>query len=98
MAGGIVIDRLARPIETRSWLGLALGGLTLSALTLRRGRVSTAAVLASILALGGGWHHARWNDEPADSLAWGATDHPRPAWVRGAILEVLGLRTSEGFG
>jgi competence protein ComEC len=98
MAAGIAIDRSSGGIDTRTWLGLALGALTFSALTLRRDRVSTAAVLASILALGGGWHHARWDDDPADSLAWSVTESPRPAWVRGTIMEVLGLRTSEGYG
>jgi competence protein ComEC len=98
MTAGIAIDRCSGGVETRTWLGLAFGALTFSALTLRRDRVSTVALFASILVLGGGWHHARWDNDPAASLAWGVTDSPRPAWVRGIIMEALGLRKSEGFG
>ena len=98
MAGGIAIDRDVDPIETRSWISLALAALTVSALSLRRDAVSGTAVLAAVLALGAAWHHARWNDDPADDLAWSVTETPRPAWLRGVIVEVLGLRTSEGYG
>jgi competence protein ComEC len=98
IAAGIAIDRYSGRVETRTWLGLALGALTVSALTLRRGWASTTAVLASVLALGGGWHHARWDDDPADSLAWSVSEDPRPAWVRGTIMEALGLRKSDGYG
>jgi competence protein ComEC len=98
MAGGIAIDRHTGLIETPSWINLALAALTVSALTMRRSAVSTAAVLVSIVALGGAWHHARWNDAPADDLAWGVSETPRPAWVRGTVTELLGLRTSEGYG
>ena len=98
LAGGIVIDRHVDPIETRTWISLSLAALTVSALSLRRSALSGTAVLFSVLALGAAWHHARWNDAPADDLAWSVTETPRPVWLRGVVGEVLGLRASEGYG
>ncbi len=60
--------------------------------------LSSAALFTAILALGGGWHHHSWNDLAADDLSWGASETPRPAWVRGVIKELLGTRTVEGYG
>lgn len=97
MVGGIAIDRGIDAIATRTWLTLSLVTLTISGLSLRRTLLSYIVVLLSILALGAACHHARWNDFPADDLAWGVSDTPRPAWVRGMIVETLGLRSGDGY-
>src|SRR5262245_9623984 len=98
MALGIVIDRYADQFDTSMWITLALGSATVSLLFLYRAGASSPAVFAAIVAIGGAWHHYRWNDYPADDLSWSVTETPRPAWVRGSIREMLGLRGSEGFG
>jgi competence protein ComEC len=93
-----VIDRALDPFETRTWITLALALITVSCLALRREAASSLGLVAAVLALGGAWHHYWWNDRPPDDLSWSVPEVPRPAWVRGVISEVLGVRASEGYG
>ncbi|MGO8903788.1 MAG: ComEC/Rec2 family competence protein [Isosphaeraceae bacterium] len=98
LCAGIVIDRHLDPFETSTWITLTLASITVACLGLRRALLSSVALLAAILAIGGGWHHYRWNELAADDLSWGASEMPRPAWARGVIIELLGTRTSAGYG
>jgi competence protein ComEC len=98
LCAGIGIDRHVDPFETGTWITLALASITVACLGLRRDLLSTVALLAAILAGGGGWHHFRWNDLVPDDLSWSASETPRPAWARGVITELMGIRRSEGYG
>jgi competence protein ComEC len=98
LATGIVLDRYAEPLGTRSWVGLVLVLGSIAALRIRRSAFARAALFAAFVALGGGWHHYRWTDLAPDDLAQGATETPQPAWLRGVVRESLGKRLSEGFG
>jgi competence protein ComEC len=55
-------------------------------------------LVASFAALGGGWHHLCWSDLPPDHLARGMreAEAPRPAWVRGVLIEVAEPRAGDG--
>lgn len=97
LSAGIVIDRHLDPFETSTWITLVLASITVACLGLRRDLLSSVALLTAVLAIGGGWHHYRWNELAADDLSWGASETPRPAWARGVIIELLGIRTSEGY-
>jgi competence protein ComEC len=98
LSAGIVIDRYLDPFETGTWITLVLASITVACLGLRLALLSSVALLTAILAIGGGWHHYRWNDLALDDLSWGASETPRPAWARGVIIELLGSRTSVGYG
>jgi competence protein ComEC len=95
-----MVDRLAEPLETRSWLMTAgvLGGVAM--VTARRMITGAAMLLAAAFALAGGWHHYRWFDVAPDDLARRVGETPRPAWVRGVVRDALGSRhqaTGHGF-
>ena len=98
LAAGIVIDRVADPLETGRWITLAARldhrGLPEPA---RRARLQPRRA-RGVLALGGGWHHFRWNDRVRDDLSESVTERSRPVWVRGVVTEQMGLRTSENYG
>jgi len=98
LSAGIVIDRYLDPFETGTWINLVLASITVACLGLRRTWLSSVALIAAILAIGGGWHHYRWNELALDDLSWGVSETSRPAWARGVIIELLGTRTSEGYG
>jgi competence protein ComEC len=98
LAAGIIMDRSFDPFHTKNWLMLALVAFTTALMLLRRGLLSSAAVVAGIVALGGAWHHDRWNDLARDDLSCGVSETPRPVWVRGVISELLGLRNYQGYG
>jgi competence protein ComEC len=99
MAVGIMTDRWFLPLETGTWVWIALALGALATLTVRRLFASCIGILAAFCAIGGGWHHHRWSDLAGDDLAWSITEAPRPAWVRGVISEARGIRhRKEGFG
>src|SRR5689334_20794926 len=62
----------------------------------RRLGVSLPALVVAFVALGAGWHHHNWSDLEPDDLAWDASDEPRPAWVRGVLVEVPTFHHGEG--
>ena len=97
LGAGIVIDRYAEPFETKTWVALMLIAITVACVGIRHSLGSSVALFAAILALGGGWHHDSWNDLAADDLSRGASETPRPVWVRGVIQDLLGTRTVEGY-
>ncbi len=99
IAAGIMVDRLVEPLATRAWVTIALAAGIIAAATVRRGLVSAVAIVVSLFALGGGWHHYRWSDLSPDDLAPRVNETPRPAWVRGVVRETLGLRhQAPGYG
>ncbi|MGC8643590.1 MAG: ComEC/Rec2 family competence protein, partial [Isosphaeraceae bacterium] len=97
-SAGIAIDHLLDPCDAPTWINLALAAITVGCLALRRQLVSSLAIIAAILAAGGAWHHVCWNDRSPHDLSWSVTETPRPAWIQGVITEVMGTRTSPGYG
>ncbi len=93
---GTVADRAIGGPPTVAWglAALALAGA--SVLAFGRPRLAFALLTAAIVAAGGGYHHFRWFDLAGDDLAAVAGDQPEPAWVRGHVEEVIGLRAREG--
>ncbi len=98
LSAGIVIDRHLDPFETGPWINLAIASITVACLGLRHSLLSGTTVFTAILAIGGGWHHYRWNEMAFDDLSWGVSETPRPAWARAVIIDLLGTRTSAGYG
>jgi competence protein ComEC len=98
VASGIALDRFVDPWGTRKWIGLALLLISIACFLARRRSLVTAIVLASLVPIGGAWHHYRYTDVEPDNLAQGITADGRPAWVRGVVREALGVRRSQGFG
>jgi competence protein ComEC len=93
LIAGVALDRYADPMATAGWAASALAcGLIVGRLDRRRPRLAWLAALAACLALGGGWHHHRWSDLAANDLSIGLGPTPRPAWVRGLVLERQGFR------
>ena len=98
-AAGIAIDH-ARPLPAPVWwlvsVVACVGWLCLVGRLSRavdgqdwQRRKNTAAGIClsiSILALGGAWHHVRWNLFAADDLAVFATEEPRPVQIHRAKL------------
>ena len=76
LSAGIVIDRYLDPFETAAWINLALASITVACLGLRRAWLSSVGLATAILAIGGGWHHYRWNELAADDLSPGASEMP----------------------
>ena len=91
------------PSSTRSrrgtWVSLALAALTLLGLELAsETRSRASAVLFCVLALGGAWHHSRWNDRGRrPGLERHGDAAARLAAGRGRG-ECSASRTSEGYG
>jgi competence protein ComEC len=92
VAAGIVADRFGGAWETTTWAALA-GGSAVTAFLLRRWRwLGAVALVLAWVALGGGWHHRRWSDLPADDLARSVDERPRPAWLRGVLVDGASFR------
>ncbi|MDB5353490.1 MAG: internalization-related competence protein ComEC/Rec2 [Planctomycetota bacterium] len=81
-AVGIVADRFGPGPSTWIWAGIAvIAGLVAMA------RPGCVLVIIGFLALGGARHHGSWSDLEPDHLAREDWSTPRPAWIRGAIIE-----------
>ncbi len=94
---GIVADRYGDPWDTASWALIALGAATVIVFSAHRhGWAWDLALLTAFAGLGGGWHHHCWTDLGHDDLAWSVSETSRPAWVRGVVREVLGIRPGDG--
>jgi competence protein ComEC len=87
-----VIDRYAEPFGTLTWGGLSLAFCGLAIVLIRRPWIGAAFLLGAFVALSGARHHSQWSDLASDDLAQVARETPRPAWVRGVIVDVLGFR------
>lgn len=95
VAAGIVADRFGPAWPTASWGALAAAATAAAGLLWRRAAGNAALVIA-FAALGGGWHHHRWSDLAPDDLARGASESPRPSWVRGVLEDVPTFRPADG--
>jgi competence protein ComEC len=99
LAAGIVVDRLAEPLQTKTWIAMTLVFAAAAVLTARRLLLCAPLFLVAVFALGGGWHHYRWFDVAPGELARSLGETPQPAWVRGIVQEVLGSRhQARGYG
>ena len=94
---GILLDRFIEPCDTKAWVVLALALGAIGTLVVRRGVISSLALVGAFLALGAGWHHYRWSDLDPDDLSRALTEKPQPVWARGVVREALGVRQSTGF-
>lgn len=90
---GIVGDHA---FHSRPDASLFVGWWILSALALifagyygrkRRETLAVAALLTAVAALGGGWHHLRWNQFPVDDLGRYAREESQPACIEGVVAE-----------
>jgi competence protein ComEC len=96
-SAGIALDRFIEPCNVSTWAIFTLAFGTIAVLSVRRGLISSVALVGAFLAIGAGWHHYRWSVLDPDDLAWGISESPKRVWVRGVVREALGLRHSEGF-
>ncbi len=80
---GIVVDRFGPQVSTFAWGVLALAAALIGLASPGEG----VRLLLAFAAVGAGWHHSRWTDLGEDDLARGDWVTPRPAWVRGVIVE-----------
>ncbi|WP_165246389.1 ComEC/Rec2 family competence protein [Paludisphaera soli] len=93
---GTVLDRRFAPWGSAVWSSWLVAFAAVALLTSRRPRISGLALAAALAAAGGAHHHLRWFDVPPDDLAAVLDETPAPAWVRGHVEEVVGLRRREG--
>jgi competence protein ComEC len=94
---GVLADRFAGPLATSEWALFAMAWAAVAALAWRAPKVGSWAIVASVAALAGGWHHYRWSDLAPDDLAradWGTAGR-RPCWVRGVAVEGATFRKGE---
>ena len=100
LAAGVVIDRAADPCRTAIWAALAGAGAGIALGCNRlRPRVAAWALVASLAAVGGGWHHRAWSDLAPDDLARDAelaAGVRRPCWIRGVVEEPATFRAGGG--
>ena len=82
MAAGIVVDRFEVSLSTSVWMAMAVVAGIVTFL-----RPTGWLLFLTFAMLGGGWHHRCWSDLAADDLARGDWATPRPAWLRGTIVE-----------
>lgn len=89
LAAGIVVDRYLLPLPTRLWLCALAVAWALGVWSLIRNNRARAGIMLwhGFLALGAGWHHARWFDLPQGDLARFDWSKPAPAWLRGVVAE-----------
>lgn len=97
MGIGITVDRYLASGTTLFWVTAALAAAAVAALCGRGATgVAYAAILTAWLAVGGGWHHARWSDLAPEDVARRVSETPQPAWLRGVLLEVPAFRPGSG--
>ena len=91
VCAGMLFDRFA-PLGIRAgliawWLAAGAGlALWLVAWLLKRDRIATFALLFSLAALGGGWHHHRWCLFPENDLANFARGGSQPVALEAIAL------------
>ena len=82
LAAGVVVDRFGLSLATSTWAMLAVAAGVIALV-----RPANWLLFLAFAMVGGGWHHQRWNDLAADDLARDDWVTPRPAWLRGTIVE-----------
>jgi len=94
---GVVIDRYGDPMGAIGWAVLAMAGAALAILAWRRPWLGPWALVASAVALAGGWHHYWWSEPAGDDPARGAwaPGERRPCWVRGVVVEAATFRPGD---
>lgn len=53
----------------------------------RREQIAAASLLVGVAALGGGWHHLRWNEFPVQDISRFASDESQPACIEGVLAD-----------
>jgi competence protein ComEC len=87
---GVVLDRygVGSRWTSTAWAIVAIVGSLLAVIAGRTlTRLGRCGVIVAFVALAGGWHHYWWSDLNRDDLAHGDRKIPKPAWVRGVLLE-----------
>jgi competence protein ComEC len=90
MCAGIFLDHVAWPVVPQSFgLWLALGVVSLGAWLalwkMRYQRLSMAAVMMSMMAISGAWHHYQWNLFSTDEVGLSATQIGQPICVEATV-------------
>ena len=85
---GVLVDARLVGLSSPTWAAASVAGLGIALAVGRRSGAGSVALMAGIAALGGGWHHYWRVDMAPDDLARGDRATPRPAWVRGVLIEV----------
>ena len=82
VCGGIVVDRWAA-VSLPAWLGAAIVGWFVWVLLwrFRRNAAAAMALLLTLSAIGGAWHHFRWHYFAADDIGLFATESPTPVCI-----------------
>jgi len=86
-AAGIMFDRV-NPLAATLWMLAAVGAFVawLPVWLLRRERLSSALLLASVLAAGGAGHHLYWRLYPPDEIGRSAQEMLRPAVIEAVAI------------
>jgi len=90
IAAGVLADRFGPTgWGTWAWGVLAAAGVVMAMVECWAGWRTLVGIPVAFFGIGGAWHHASWSDLAADDLARGvaAGSEPRPAWLRGAVVE-----------
>lgn len=85
-AGGIATDRgVGAPLF--AWWLIALAGWATWLWASRRGyeRLGTAPLVLALAAIGGAWHHQRWNLFADDEIGLNAREEPRPICLEAIV-------------
>jgi competence protein ComEC len=87
LTAGITLDRLY-PLAAVAWTLTAVAALCawLAIWSLRRDRLASALLLASVLAAGGAWHHLYWRLFPADEISRNFDEILRPAVIEAVAV------------
>ncbi|HET6880172.1 MAG TPA: ComEC/Rec2 family competence protein [Pirellulales bacterium] len=87
VAGGIAFDRYS-PVSVRGWLavGFLAWGTWYFAREFRRLSLGTVLLTVSLAALGGAWHHLRWNAFPVDEIGVYADEVARPVALEAVAM------------
>jgi competence protein ComEC len=99
MALGVTADHFCT-IRIPVWLGCSVAALTVWLATVLVGRTwsfsrrvwangwpASVALLCTIAASGGAWHHVYWNVYPSDDVGWWCQRKPQPARLRAVLTE-----------
>ena len=92
LIAGTCLDRYSALAETKHWVYLASAASIAGLLSMQWRRLSAVLIVLALIALAAAWHHRRWSEVADDDLGHSVNDTPRPAWIKGVIVESLGFR------